>query len=76
MNSERERISIAMFFMPKLEAEIGPMTALRNPTKPPSPSFMKIGMKKFVEDFFAHKLDGKSHLERMRIRNSEENTTA
>lgn len=76
MNSEKERISIAMFFMPKLEAEIGPMTALRDPIKPPSPSFMKIGMKKFVEDFFAHKLDGKSHLERMRIRNSEENTTA
>ncbi|PRQ50343.1 putative codeine 3-O-demethylase [Rosa chinensis] len=74
VNPEKERISIAMFFMPKLESEIGPVTALRDPQKPPSPG--KIGMEKFVENYFAHNLNGKTPLERIRTKDGEENTTA
>ncbi|XP_024178457.1 protein SRG1 [Rosa chinensis] len=74
VNSEKERISIAMFFMPKLEAEIGPVTTLRDPQKPPSSG--KIGMEKYVEKYFAHNLNGKTPLERMKTEDSEEKTTA
>ncbi|KAL6137855.1 hypothetical protein ACLB2K_063144 [Fragaria x ananassa] len=64
VNSEKERISIAMFFLPKVDAEIGPVTALSDADQKP-PSSGKIGMEKFLEKFFAHNLNGKTPLERM-----------
>ncbi|KAE7996321.1 hypothetical protein FH972_001053 [Carpinus fangiana] len=35
VNSEKERVSIAMFFNPKFEAEIGPATSTLTPQNPP-----------------------------------------
>ncbi|XP_027338174.1 protein SRG1-like [Abrus precatorius] len=66
VNSEKERISIAMFFAPKFESEIGPAVSLTNGEN--VPHYKKVKMEKYVQDFFARKLDGKSYLEHMKIR--------
>ncbi|EXB58292.1 Codeine O-demethylase [Morus notabilis] len=69
-NSSKERISVAVFFSPKYEADIGPSASLVNPQNPPL--FKRIGMEKYVVDFISRrKLDGKSFLEKMRIKNGE-----
>ncbi|KAH7836508.1 hypothetical protein Vadar_002203 [Vaccinium darrowii] len=65
VNSEKERISLAMFFNPKFQSEVGPSATLLDPQNPPL--FKRVGMEKYVSDFFSRKLDGKSFLERMRI---------
>lgn len=68
VNSEKERISIAIFFNPKFEAEIGPVISLITPENPPL--FKRIGMEKYVQDFFTRrKLDGRSYLEQMKLQN-------
>ncbi|KAK7412534.1 hypothetical protein VNO78_03998 [Psophocarpus tetragonolobus] len=71
VNSEKERISMAMFFLPKFQSEIGPAVSLTNPEHPPL--FKRIVVEKYVKDYFTHELNGKSYLERMRI--TEENVT-
>ncbi|KAM1154104.1 hypothetical protein ACFX2I_036453 [Malus domestica] len=66
VNSEKERVSVAMFFSPKFEAEIGPLRSLITPENPPL--FQGVGMEKYVNDFFSRlRLDGKSYLEQMKI---------
>nr|GLL30295.1 codeine O-demethylase-like [Ipomoea trifida] len=65
VNSIKERISIAMFFNPKMEAEIGPSPCLTNDQNPPA--FKRLKMEEYVKEFFSRKLDGKSVLDRMRI---------
>ncbi|KAG5517102.1 hypothetical protein RHGRI_037753 [Rhododendron griersonianum] len=64
VNSEKERISIAMFFFPKFQSEVGPAPTLLNPQNPPL--FKRVGMEKYVKDLISRKLDGKSFLEQMR----------
>ncbi|XP_059436401.1 codeine O-demethylase-like [Corylus avellana] len=73
VNSEKERISIAMSFNPKFEAEIGPATSMLTPQNPPL--FKRIGMEEYVKDYFSHNLNGKSYLEKMRIKTHEEDST-
>ncbi|GAB4827103.1 hypothetical protein Ancab_033989 [Ancistrocladus abbreviatus] len=70
VNSERERISVAMFFNPKLEGEVGPSISLIGPQNPPL--FKRVGMQKYLKEFFSRKLDGKSYLEVMRIKEEQE----
>ncbi|XP_056161849.1 codeine O-demethylase-like [Syzygium oleosum] len=65
VNSTRERISIAMFFNPKLDSEIGPIQSLTTTESPAL--FRRIKMEKYVQDFFSQKLNGKSYLERMKL---------
>ncbi|CAK9158496.1 unnamed protein product, partial [Ilex paraguariensis] len=72
VNAAKERISIAMFFNPKFEAEIGPANILINPQNPPL--FKKITMENYFKDFLSHKLDGKSYLEQMKLKNSKSHT--
>lgn len=66
VNTTKERISIALFFNPKFEAEIGPANILLNPNNPPL--FRRVGMEKYVKDFFSQRLNGKTYLEHMRIK--------
>ncbi|KAF7808469.1 protein SRG1-like [Senna tora] len=66
VNKEKERISIAMFFNPKFEAEIGPARSLISPKNPPL--FKRMLMEDYFKDF-SQNLNGKSHLEKMRIKN-------
>ncbi|PON84997.1 Oxoglutarate/iron-dependent dioxygenase [Trema orientale] len=71
-NSSKERISLAVFVNPTYESEIGPLASLVSPQNPPL--FKKIGMEKYVNDFISRrKLDGKSYLEQMRIKNTNNN---
>ncbi|KAI8000756.1 Codeine O-demethylase [Camellia lanceoleosa] len=72
VNSVNERISIAMFFNPKFEVEVGPATSLLNPQNPPL--FERVSMEKYYKCFFSHKLNGKSFLEQMKIGNEEDDT--
>nr|GMD04428.1 protein SRG1 [Ipomoea batatas] len=65
VDSTKERISIAMFFNAKFEAEIGPAHCLINEENPPA--FRRMKMEEYVKEFFSRKLDGKSFLDRMRI---------
>ncbi|KAL4627398.1 protein SRG1-like [Castanea sativa] len=74
VNSDKERISLAMFFNPKFEAEIGPVTSTLSPRNPPL--FQRITMEDYVKDFFSRNLNGKSHLENMRIKSGESTLAA
>ncbi|XP_019162029.1 PREDICTED: codeine O-demethylase-like [Ipomoea nil] len=65
VDSSKERISIAMFFNAKFEAEIGPARCLINEENPPA--FRRMKMEEYVKEFFSRKLDGKSFLDRTRI---------
>ncbi|XP_051136217.1 protein SRG1-like [Andrographis paniculata] len=64
VNSEKERISIAMFFNPKFQAEVGPAPALLAHQKP---IFKTLGMEKYVTYFFSQRLNGKTFLDYMKI---------
>ncbi|RZB82290.1 codeine O-demethylase-like [Glycine soja] len=75
VNSEKERISVAMFFLPKFQSEIGPAVSLTNPEHPPL--FKRIVVEEYIKDYFTHnKLNGKSYLEHMRITDDEKFTNA
>ncbi|ESR62842.1 hypothetical protein CICLE_v10018344mg, partial [Citrus x clementina] len=67
VNSVKERISIAFFVNPKFDARVGPLTSLINPDNPPL--FRRVLMEEYVKTFFSRKLNGKSHLEYMKIEN-------
>ncbi|XP_010057194.3 codeine O-demethylase [Eucalyptus grandis] len=69
VNSTRERISIAMFFSPKLDSEIGPIQSLATNKSPAL--FRRIKMEKYVEDYLSQKLDGKSCLERTKLQSKK-----
>ncbi|KAL7212659.1 hypothetical protein ACSBR2_015359 [Camellia fascicularis] len=72
VNTVKERMSIAMFFNPKFEAEIGPAASLLNPQNPPL--FKRISTEKYYKNFFSRKLNGKLFLEQMKIENGEDDT--
>ncbi|KAM3340925.1 protein SRG1-like [Capsicum galapagoense] len=65
VNEHTRRISIGVFFNPKLEAEIGPADSLINSENPPQ--FNTITLDKYLEEFFSRKLAVKTYLEHMRI---------
>ncbi|KAA8519578.1 hypothetical protein F0562_013798 [Nyssa sinensis] len=51
VNSVKERISLAMFFNPKFQVEVGPAASIINPQNPPI--FKRVGMEKYFKDFFS-----------------------
>lgn len=65
VNAGNERISLAMFFNPRLDAEIGPVDSLLNP-KNPVPLFRRFTMDQYVKGFFSCPMEGKSYLDRLR----------
>ncbi|KAK4271774.1 hypothetical protein QN277_020416 [Acacia crassicarpa] len=66
VNTDKERISMALFFLAKLEAEVGPAKSLISPENPPL--FKRMGMEKYLNDYFSRKQQGKSFLEYMSIK--------
>ncbi|KAK4440111.1 protein SRG1 [Sesamum alatum] len=64
VNSAKERITIAMFFNPKLKAEIGPSPSL---LLDQPPLYKSMIAEHYVKDFFSRKLNGKSFLDYMKI---------
>lgn len=65
MNSEKERLSIAMFHSPGKETVIGPAKSLVEKQK--QSLFKSMSTQEFFDGFFALKLNGKSHLDQMTI---------
>ncbi|XP_062094723.1 codeine O-demethylase-like [Humulus lupulus] len=80
-NSSKERISVAMFFNAKYESEIGPLPCLVNSENNDDdddnpPLFRRVGMEDYINHFFSRrKYDGKSFLDLMRIKHTN-NTNA
>ncbi|KAL5715841.1 hypothetical protein ACHQM5_017608 [Ranunculus cassubicifolius] len=65
VNSSKERLSVATFYTPKLDAKIGPASSLISADNPAM--FRTLPPEKYYKDFFARKLDGKSYLDSIRI---------
>ncbi|KDP21186.1 hypothetical protein JCGZ_21657 [Jatropha curcas] len=69
VNSVKERLSIATFYSPKLNGEMGPAPSLVTEERPAL--FRKIGVADFFKGYFSRELVGKSYLDVMRIQNEE-----
>lgn len=67
VNATSERISLATFFNPKLEADVGPAKSLLMNTGN-QPLYRTLVMEQYLKDFFSYKLNGKTYLEKMKIR--------
>ncbi|KAH7545095.1 hypothetical protein FEM48_Zijuj01G0056900 [Ziziphus jujuba var. spinosa] len=65
VNSEEERMSIATFYSPKLDGELGPAPSLVSKETPAL--FKRIGVADYYKGFFTRKLIGKSYVDAMRI---------
>ncbi|KAL0011519.1 hypothetical protein SO802_006627 [Lithocarpus litseifolius] len=65
VNSERERLSIATFYSPKLDGDMGPAPSLVKPERPAL--FKRIGVADYIKGFFSRELRGKSYVDAMRI---------
>ncbi|WJX72549.1 hypothetical protein P8452_56417 [Trifolium repens] len=65
VNSKNERISIATFYTTKHDGEIGPAKSLINEETPAH--FKRLGLKEYLKNMFATKLDGKSFVDALRI---------
>ncbi|XVF79118.1 hypothetical protein PTKIN_Ptkin14bG0193900 [Pterospermum kingtungense] len=65
VNSERERLSIATFYNPRYEGEVGPAPSLISPQKPAL--FRTLKVEEYFKGLFSRELQGKSYLDTMRI---------
>ncbi|CAN1140763.1 Protein SRG1 [Linum perenne] len=65
VNSEKERLSIATFYAPSYETEIGPAKSLMNKQNPPN--FKRILVQDFFKGLFSRELNGKSYLDSLRV---------
>ncbi|XP_057448026.1 protein SRG1-like [Lotus japonicus] len=65
VNSEKERISVATFHRPTMNGILGPTTSLVTSERPAL--FRKIGVADYLNGFLSRELQGKSHLEVVRI---------
>ncbi|KAK9055952.1 hypothetical protein SSX86_027039 [Deinandra increscens subsp. villosa] len=66
VNAKKERLSFAMFFNPKLEADVGPAKSLLIGTGE-QPLYRSLQMKHYLDLFFSCKLNGKTFLNKMKI---------
>ncbi|GMP72005.1 hypothetical protein CsSME_00030204 [Camellia sinensis var. sinensis] len=69
VNSSKERLSIATFYNPRLDREMGPAPSLITPQTPAR--FKRIRVQDYFTGLFAQELHGKSYLDVMRIENEE-----
>ncbi|KAI3824535.1 hypothetical protein L1987_05997 [Smallanthus sonchifolius] len=74
VNATKERMSLAMFFNPKMEADVGPSKSLTRNTGNP-PLYMTLVMEQYLKEFFSRKLNGKTFLEKMKIKNEDVHET-
>ncbi|KAG9447580.1 hypothetical protein H6P81_013708 [Aristolochia fimbriata] len=65
VNSDKERLTIATFNSPKLGGEVGPARSLITKEKPAR--FKTVATERYLKEFFARKLEGKSNLEYLMI---------
>lgn len=74
VNATKERISLAMFFNPKLEADVGPSKSLIKSTRN-LPLYKTLIMEQYLKEFFSRKLNGKTFLEKLKIKQDEDDKT-
>ncbi|WOG86152.1 hypothetical protein DCAR_0205353 [Daucus carota subsp. sativus] len=65
VSSVKERMSIATFLSPKVDAEFGPAPSLLSSQAPPK--FKRIAAADFFKGYFAQKLAGRCYLDTLRI---------
>ncbi|CAI9782113.1 unnamed protein product [Fraxinus pennsylvanica] len=65
VNSKKERLSIATFFYPNVDGDLGPAPSLVTPETPAK--FKKISFPDYMKGFLLRELDGKSYVDAMRI---------
>ncbi|KAJ4849965.1 hypothetical protein Tsubulata_004858 [Turnera subulata] len=65
VNSSKERISVATFYTSKLESVIGPASSIIGAGIPAI--FRRVLTEKYLKDYFARRLEGKSYLDFMKI---------
>ncbi|KAJ0081396.1 hypothetical protein Patl1_10289 [Pistacia atlantica] len=65
MNSTKERLSIATFYYPKLDGEMGPTPSLITLETPAL--FRRIRVEDYFKGLSTRKLDGKAYIDVMRI---------
>ncbi|KAG6696065.1 hypothetical protein I3842_09G128500 [Carya illinoinensis] len=70
VNSEKERLSIATFYSPKLDGDMGPAPSLISSEKSPA-LFKRIGVADYFRGVYSREVNGKSYLETMRIQTEE-----
>ncbi|TQE03084.1 hypothetical protein C1H46_011255 [Malus baccata] len=66
VNSEKERLSIATFYNPRVDGEIGPASSLITEQTPAA--FKRLSVEEYFKAFFDRKLHGKSFLDELRIK--------
>ena len=65
VNSVKERLSIATFYSPKLEGDIGPAPCL---VTPHSPALLKnVSVADYMKGVFSRELRGRSYLDVLKI---------
>ncbi|PHT90135.1 Thebaine 6-O-demethylase [Capsicum annuum] len=70
VNEDKERISIATFFSPKLDGDFGPAPSLLTPQCPAQ--FRRIGVADYFKGFLSRELVGKSYIDTIRIGNGDD----
>jgi isopenicillin N synthase-like dioxygenase len=69
VNSVKERLSMATFYNPRLDGDMGPAPSLITPESPAL--FKRIGVSDYFRGFFSRKLDGKSYIDVTRVQSEE-----
>ncbi|KAJ0081052.1 hypothetical protein Patl1_10239 [Pistacia atlantica] len=70
INSMKERFSIATFYSPDTNRDMGPASSLITPENPAL--FKRISVTDYYKRYFSRELQGKSYLDVLRIKNEDE----
>ncbi|KAJ0017255.1 hypothetical protein Pint_10097 [Pistacia integerrima] len=70
VNSMKERLSIATFYSPNANRDMGRAPSLITPENPPL--FKRISVADYYKGFLSHELQGKSYLDVLRIKDEDE----
>uniref|UniRef100_A0A7N2LQG2 Fe2OG dioxygenase domain-containing protein n=1 Tax=Quercus lobata TaxID=97700 RepID=A0A7N2LQG2_QUELO len=65
VNSAKERLSVATFYSPSLEADMGPAPSLITPESPAL--FKRTGVADYFREFLSRELNGRALIDSMRI---------
>lgn len=66
VNSKKERLSIATFYFPNMEGNLGPAPSLVTPNNPTV--FERISVLEYRKGYLSRELNGKSYLDSLRIK--------
>lgn len=69
VNSEKERISLATFYGPNMQAILAPAPSLVTPERPEQ--FRRISVADYFKGYFDQELSGKSYLDEVKIPKGE-----